>query len=164
MEALETRNWSKHEIYSYNGYALFKQAPDLFDGITGSLEEEVVFAREVEAYGGIDLTHLDEHGWLCSFIVSHDWDWNNPGRTDKLWMKDHIIKMVISVRNLIRAPRMPLAAAGEGEISRSSKVELDSIGPREAFVSHAIGWTKSVANWRRRSGPTCKVNSSQADM
>jgi hypothetical protein len=44
-EALETRNWTKHEIYSYNGYVLFKQVPYLYDGITGSLEEEAAFAR-----------------------------------------------------------------------------------------------------------------------
>ena len=74
LEALETRNWSKHEIYGYNGYALFEQVPYLLDGIAERLEEEAVFAHGIEAYGGIDLMHLDEHGWLCSFIASHDCD------------------------------------------------------------------------------------------
>jgi hypothetical protein len=143
MEALETRNWSKHEIYGYNGYALFKQVPYLFDGITGSLEEEVVFAREVEAYGGIDLAHLDEHGWLCSFIVSHDWDWDNPGRTDKLWVKEQIIKMVASVNAQIRAPRVPRADMDEGEIGRSKNVAWNIIGPREAFGVPCY-WTDEV--------------------
>jgi hypothetical protein len=82
-EALETRNWTKHEIYSYNGYALFKEVPSLYDGITGSLEKEAACGRGIEAHGGIDLVHLDEHGSLCSFIASHEWDRDNPGRTDR---------------------------------------------------------------------------------
>jgi hypothetical protein len=72
LEALETSNWSKHENYSYNGYALFKQVPYLADGITASLAEEAAFARRIQAYGGVDLAHLDEHGSLCSFLASHD--------------------------------------------------------------------------------------------
>jgi hypothetical protein len=150
MEALETGNWSKHEIYSYNGYALFKQVPYLFDGITGSLEEEVVFAREIEAYGGIDLTHLDEHGWLCSFIASHDWDRDNPGRTDKLWIKEQIIEMVISVKKQIRAPRILLVEPEESEISRSTIAKSYSIGPREAF-SVPCDWTDEISGHLARA-------------
>jgi hypothetical protein len=98
MEALETRNWTKHDLYGYNGYALFKEVPYLFDGMTGSREEEQAFAREIIAYGGVDLTHLDDHGWLCSFITGHEWDWDNQGRGNRVWMKEQIVSMVMSVK------------------------------------------------------------------
>ncbi|HEX4166916.1 MAG TPA: hypothetical protein VHZ55_15735 [Bryobacteraceae bacterium] len=55
LEARKTRNWSKHEVYGYNGLALFEQVPYLLDGIARSLEEEAVFAHGIEACGGIDL-------------------------------------------------------------------------------------------------------------
>jgi hypothetical protein len=150
MEALETRNWSRHEIYSYNGYALFKQVPYVHDGITGSLEEEAAFARGIEVHGGIDLVRLDEHGWLCSFIASHDWARDNPGRTDKFWIKEQIIKMVISVKKQIRAPRILLVDPTESEISRSRNAKSYSIGPREAF-SVPCDWTDEISGHLARA-------------
>jgi hypothetical protein len=150
MEALETHNWSKHEIYGYNGYALFEQVPYLFDGITGSIEEEAVFARGVEAYGGIDLVHLDEHGWLCSFIASHDWDHENPGRTNKLWIKEQIIEMVLSVKKQMRAPRVMLVEPAEGDIAGSTSVDSYSIGPRQAF-SVPCDWTDEITGQLARA-------------
>jgi hypothetical protein len=98
LEAIDTRNWSKHELYGYNGYALFQEVPYLFDGMTGSREEEEAFAREIIAYGGIDLTHLDDHGWLCSFITGHEWGRDNQGRSNRVWMKEQIVSMVMSVK------------------------------------------------------------------
>ena len=150
LEALENRNWSKHEIYSYNGYALFKQVPYLFDGITGSLEEEVVFARAIEAYGGVDLVHLDEHGWLCAFISSHEWDRDNPGRTNKLWVKERIIEMVISVKKQIGAPRILLVDPAEGKISCSTNLESYSIGPQAVF-SVPCDWTDEISGQLARA-------------
>jgi hypothetical protein len=150
MEALETRNWSKHEVYGYNGYALFKQAPYLHDGMTGSLEEELLFAREIDVYGGVDLTHLDEHGWLCSFIASHDWDRDNPGRTDRVWIKEQIIKMVVSVKKLIPTPRSPVAEPAGAEIGDQSDQQMRRIGPMEAF-SFPCNWTDEISGYLGRA-------------
>jgi hypothetical protein len=150
LEALETRNWSKHEIYGYNGYALFEQVPYLLDGIAGSLEDEAVFAHEIEAYGGVDLIHLDEHGWLCAFIASHDCDSDNPGRTDKSWIKEQIIEMVLSAKKQTRASRRLSVEAVEDAIGRNTSIEPYSIRAQEVF-SLPCDWTDEVTGQLARA-------------
>jgi hypothetical protein len=143
MEALEIRSWSKHGIYGYNGYALFEEIPCLFDDITGSREEEMIFARAINAYGGVDLTHLDQHGWLCAFSASHDWDSDNPGRTDKAWMEEQIIKMVVSIRQQSRLHRVAPPEVSEPANSLLPNMETAAVAPREAFGIPCY-WTDEV--------------------
>jgi hypothetical protein len=143
MEALETRNWSKHGIYGYNGYALFAEVPYLFDNVTGSREEEMIFARAIDAYGGVDLTHLDQHGWLCAFSASHDWDRDNPGRTDKVWMEEQIVKMVVSITQQSRLHRVVQGDAPTLDNSHFPNMETAMVAPREAFGIPCY-WTDEV--------------------